>query len=172
MNASVSISGPDTVPVCILQVRRANDAHLAALSKAFETTWPAAPNVTARAGQAVIAWLSPGEWALLGMEANEAGRRAGAALGDTLHLLADVTDGRALFTLDGPGARALLAKGCSLDLHRRRFPPQSCAQTLLAQCDIFLHRPGDTDRFEILVDAPLAAHLKAWFDDASLEFAD
>ena len=87
-----------------------------------------------------------------------------------VHHVADGTDGQALFSVHGPRSRELIAKGCSLDLHPSTFGPGNCAQTLLAQCGVLLHRPADDDRFDLRIDMTLAGHLRAWLIDASKEF--
>lgn len=167
----VTITRSTSTPVCHLLVRRPTSALTDALGAGFRVTWPVAPNTTATDGAVTVAWLAPGEWAVLGLAPDEARRRAEAALEGALHLVADISAGRARFTVEGPGARDLLAKGCSLDLHPSRFPPGACAQTLVGQCGVFIHRPGEGDRFDLLVDRTLAAHFGAWLADARADFA-
>ena len=72
------------------------------------------------------------------------------------HALTDVSDGLVTFTLAGPSARDVLAKGCPLDLHPRAFTPGSCARSLLAKADVLLHLHADEARraFDLHV-APL-----------------
>ena len=82
--------------------------------------------------------------------------------GATRHV-ADVSHGRTVFAIAGPGAIGLLAHGCSLDLHPRVFAPGRCAQTLFAQVPALLHLRSAEPRFDLHVDASHEAHLRHWF---------
>jgi sarcosine oxidase subunit gamma len=81
-----------------------------------------------------------------------------------------VSANRAVVELSGPHTRALLAKGCSLDLHPRSFRPGMCAQTLLAKTAVILWQTDDAPTFKVFVRASFAAHLARWLADASVEF--
>ncbi|MGB1235511.1 MAG: sarcosine oxidase subunit gamma [Planktomarina sp.] len=63
-------------------------------------------------GMAGAAWMSPDELLILCADANRADTMAKLqkALAKTHHLLVDVSDARAVFTLDGDGTREVLAK--------------------------------------------------------------
>jgi sarcosine oxidase subunit gamma len=159
---SVSVAGPQTRPMAMLRLREPDAAAAAALGAAFALTWPTEPNTTSKAVHTVL-WLSPGEWAILDMDAAEVAMRTAKALGQRLHHLSDVSDGRSLFRIDGEGSRRLIAQACSLDLHPRVFPPDACAQTQFTQVPVLLYRSGGEDRFDIVVDASLAGHLSTWF---------
>ena len=54
--------------------------------------------------------------------------------------MTDVSAQRTTLELSAPGARDVLAQGCSLDLHPRAFGPGDCAQTLLARAAVILHQ--------------------------------
>ena len=101
----------------------------------------------------------------------EAAAHASEALGPALHHVADVTDGWAIFNIDGAHSRDLIAKGCGLDLHPRAFAADACAQTLFAQCFAVLRRAEQENAFQLMVDQPLAGHIQAWLADATAEFA-
>jgi sarcosine oxidase subunit gamma len=134
---------------------------------------PLAPNTwVARPGGQVV-WLGPDEWLVTDAaqrpEALEAALRAavvphgGAAV--------DVSAQRTAVRLRGRHARALLATGCSLDLHPSAFGAGRCAQTALGQVGIVLlaldARAGD---YRILVRPSFAAALADWLLDAAVEF--
>lgn len=53
--------------------------------------------------------------------------------------------GRVLFALSGEGARSLLAKGTSIDLHPQVFAVGACAATALAGVGVTLARTGEDD---------------------------
>ncbi len=119
-----------------------------------------------------IAWLTPTEWALLGRSETLLERVQAACQGLTFQLT-DLSAGRRLWSIEGLDARALLAKGCSIDTDARVFPVGVCAQTLLAQVPVLIiPRDGaeSVPRFSLVGDLSHAGHLRAWFDDASLEY--
>ena len=72
--------------------------------------------------------------------------------------------------IDGPDARALLAKGCSLDLHPSRFPPGRCARTRFAGMPVIV-RCIQQFAFECIVTSSYADYLRAWLTDAATEFS-
>jgi sarcosine oxidase subunit gamma len=61
------------------------------------------------------------------------GRSRAAHAGARRLYAVDVSASRAVIELAGAQARAVLAKGCGLDLHPRSFTAGRCAQTVLAR---------------------------------------
>ncbi len=110
-------------------------------------------------------WLAPGEFLILG----QIDVAAMPATKGVAHW-SDMTHATVALCLEGDQARALLAKGCTLDLHPRAFPSGSCARTLLAQTSVIIDRPSASELFNLYVENSYAEHLKAWFEDAVLEF--
>jgi sarcosine oxidase subunit gamma len=162
----------------VLRLWRPRAAMHAALGRAFGLGWPTRPNTWAGAGSATMLWLTPAEWAIVGMEHGEVATRTAAACGAALHDVADLSEGRMQFEIGGERARDVLAKGCSLDLHPRAFAADACAQTLLAQVPVLIAAKtyagaaAAAPALRLWVDASLAHYLRAWFSDAALEFAD
>ncbi len=152
----------------VLRVRAAGDGLFDDLEKAFAIAWPSSPN-TVVGEDPRVAWLAPGEWALFDTGERLAPRLSSACQGRLCHL-ADVSAGQRLFRIEGARGRDLLAKGCSLDTHSRVFGPGRCARTLLAQIGVLLVCAGGGDAIEVIADASLAGHLRAWFTEAVREF--
>jgi len=156
-----------------VSVLRVRDAEAAArrLTESFAMAWPTSPNTIS--GMApVVAWLSPGEWALWAPFESVAETVEQACAGLTHHLV-DVSAGRRIWRIAGPRSRDLIAKGCSLDTDPRVFGPGQCAQTLLAEVAIFLMPQAteeDGSAFDLMADVSLSGHLRAWFVDAALEY--
>lgn len=71
--------------------------------------------------------------------------------------------------LTGPKADELLAKGCAIDLHPRRFAPNACAVTALAGMRCIIWRVAD-QAFEILVGRSYAVSLWEWLRDVTAEY--
>jgi sarcosine oxidase subunit gamma len=153
------------VQMSVLRVLRSDQGAVTALSEAFGFAWPGRPN-TAASEPIRVAWLAPGEWAIF--EAR--GRIQSAvetACRDRVHHLADVSAGRRLWTIDGDGSRALLSKGCGLDTHPNVMSPGHCAQTLFAQASALLVVRAPGRGFDLIADASVAGHLRAWFLEAA-----
>jgi sarcosine oxidase subunit gamma len=157
--------------ICVLRLRAGSPAIFRALSRACELNWPTTPNHASRSSSGLTAlWSGPLEWTLIGQPVDVLGRRLAMPLAGHLHLLTDVTAGRACFEIDGIRSRELLAKGCSLDTHPKVFSDVHCAQTLLAQVPVLLHQPREGDEFQLVVDSSLGPYLNAWLTDAALEY--
>ncbi len=131
---------------------------------------PREPNtvVTGDRGEAI--WLGPDEWYLRTAvgEAHGLVERLELALEGQGVALNDVSSGQATFALEGPHARDVLEKGCTLDLHPRVFTPGQCAQTLLAKAGVVLVPTGYG--YEIIVRRSFADYLFVWLTDAADEF--
>ena len=119
-----------------------------------------------------ILWLGPDEWLVVSESqiGAEIVVRLRQALAGIASAVTDVSDARIVFALAGEHARTVLAKGCSIDLHAREFPPGRCVQTLLAKTAVLLHARG-TETFEIHVARSFADYTWAWLENAQAEFA-
>ena len=127
-----------------------------------------APNRVSRGAARAIMWLGPDEWLLVG-EAGEGPALAdelGAALAGRHVSVVEVSASRAIVELSGPGAREVLAAGCSLDLHPRAFALDHCAQTLLANVAVILEQSGGTPTFRLHVRPSFARYLADWLLNA------
>ena len=61
-----------------------------------------------------------------------------AALGDAPGQVVDLSANRTTFELSGPRARAVLEKGCALDLHPRSFTPGTALNTEVGNIPVVL----------------------------------
>ena len=117
-------------------------------------------------------WLGPDEWLVVTPDRRVA--RIERALRDALAgqhaALTDVSHSRTILTLSGPGARAVLAKGCPLDLHPRVFGPGRCAQSRLAKCQVLIHQTHAAPTFHIYVNRSFSQYAWTWLEDAAREF--
>ncbi|MPZ42384.1 MAG: sarcosine oxidase subunit gamma [Betaproteobacteria bacterium] len=122
---------------------------------------------------ASILWLGPDQW--LVSSDTQSGEALTASLRAALRGIAsavvDVSHARIVYAVGGSNARAVLAKGCSLDLHEREFPVGRCAQTLLAKVPILVHRASTEPTFEIHVARSFRDYAWAWLQAAASEYA-
>jgi sarcosine oxidase, subunit gamma len=114
--------------------------------------FPTEPNTTA----GDVLWLGPDEWLVLGGREEDYPNAAAVV---------DVSASRVCFELSGDDVEDVLAQGCTLDLHPSVFEVGRCAQTLLAQTQVILHRT-DPARFRLLVRPSYAPYLRMWIEDA------
>src|SRR5262249_33272761 len=114
---------------------------------------PAVPNTTARSGALHALWLGPRSWLLLAGDPSAladltARRDAFNAAGGALF---DVSASRIAWTISGPHATDVLARGCPLDFHPGAFGVGACAQSLYGQVGILVVKRDDTPAFTLMV---------------------
>ena len=135
------------------------------------TALPTAANTWVPTSDGRLVWLGPDEWLLTSTEV--APETLEAELREQLRPVAgtavDVSAQRIGLRISGSKARAVLAKGCSIDLHPRVFVPGNSAQTTLGQAAVVL-LAIDADDFAVLVRSSFAGYLATWLLDASLEY--
>jgi sarcosine oxidase subunit gamma len=127
-------------------------------------------------GSLSVLWLGPSEFLVVAPE--EAHDSLGgdligsltAALGDAPGQVVDLSANRTTFELSGPRARAVLEKGCALDLHPRSFTPGTALTTEVGNIPVTLLKTGE-DSFRLFPRASFADFLGRWLLDAMREFA-
>ncbi len=133
--------------------------------------FPPANNTVSSAGVRHIVWLGPDEALLLceaGME-RELRRKISDDLAGQHFAATNVTDALCALKAEGPDVRAVLAKGCALDLHPKKFIPGQCAQTMLAHASVTMIAT-DENCFLLLCRTSFAAYTLDWLQDAAIEF--
>ncbi len=93
-----------------------------------------------------------------------------AALGGAPGQVVDLSANRTMFELSGSRARAVLEKGCSLDLHPRSFPPGTALNTEVGGIPVVLEKTGE-ESFRLFPRASFADFLARWLLDAMREYA-
>lgn len=125
---------------------------------------PLHPNSVVRTpGLGICLWLSPTQRLLLLANQSEVPLAAARirALSSPDAWAFDAGARYAEFAVTGRGAVAVLNSGCSLDLREAAFAVDMCAQTRVDRVPVLLFRPSP-ERFEVLVERPLARHLWLW----------
>ncbi len=163
-----------------LRLDPADETAMNAFAEAFGFALPVQPNTSAGNGEASALWLGPDEWWLVvpGPEpvaGRELADKLRAALADGFAAVTEVGESRTCIRIAGPKARALLQKGCPLDLHPRAFVAGACAQTLLAKATVAIHLSADESVadgpvFEVYVLRSFAEYLWTWLEDAGREY--
>lgn len=118
-------------------------------------------------GDRRLAWMSPDEL-LLFLPAGEVAQTLAAlqtGFGDRFAMAVDVSDARALFRLEGSGAREALAKAAPVDLHPDHFGPGDFRRTRLGQIAAAFAQVGEApETFELVCFRSLEGHISAWLD--------
>lgn len=147
------------------------EAAASALAETLGVRPPAEPNTAVAGERASALWIAPGQWlavaegrpqGALQVVVQEAVRDAAAAV--------DESHARCVLRVGGPETRALLAKGCSLDLHPEAFQPGRCAQTSIGHIGALLHLVDEAPTFDVHVPRGYALAFWEWLADSAGEF--
>ena len=111
--------------------------------------------------------IGPDTWLLVAEDDATTSRELNS---DRFHAALDQSHAWTRLVISGPNARAVLAKGCVLDLDPEQFPGGACAATGFARMRIVLWRPGEGSRYDLLVGRSYALSLWEWLSEAALEF--
>jgi sarcosine oxidase, subunit gamma len=149
---------------------------MAAVGRVLDLLLPNEPCTSAARDRIGALWLGPDQWLVTCPADDVPGLLAALreALAGVHAAITDVSDGRVAFRIAGPSARAVLAKGCPLDLHARAFPPGRCAQSLLAKASVLIHLVADDPErgpsFDVYVARSFTHYLWTWLEDAGREY--
>jgi len=157
--------------MCQVNVRAQGDA-VTRVGRALGLALPTEPNTVTTSGERSALWLGPDEWLVVTHDARKASEieaTARAAFAPDWGSVVDVSANHVVLDVSGLLARDVLAKGCSLDLHQRRFSVGRCAQTLLANAGVVVWQIDDEPTFRLLVRTSFARHVGQWLTDASAE---
>jgi len=133
---------------------------------------PHTPNTVAGTDTTRVLWLGPDEWLAVrdGGDATALAAALDEALAGAHALVTDVSHSRTILRLEGPRAREVLMKGCSLDLDPVAFGPGRCAQTALARAHMLLHQVNDVPGYHVYAHRSFADYVYAWLEDAAAEY--
>jgi sarcosine oxidase subunit gamma len=137
---------------------------------------PSASGEVRSNGDTAVLWLGPAEFLLVApAESHESvggelPRTLIAALGDGAGQVVDVSANRTTLELSGPRARAVLEKGCSLDLHPRVFKTGTALSTEIGGIPAILWKTAE-ETYRVFPRASFAEFLGRWLLDAMREFA-
>ena len=137
---------------------------------------PAASGEVRSSGGTAVLWLGPAEFLLVApAESHESlggelPRALVEALGDGAGQVVDLSANRTTLELTGPRARAVLEKGCSLDLHPRVFTAGTALSTEIGGIPAVLWKTAE-EEYRIFPRASFAEFLGRWLLDAMREYA-
>jgi sarcosine oxidase subunit gamma len=120
-----------------------------------------------------VGWMSPDELLILCAPEAAGDLRAqlSGALSGNHALVAEVSDARARFAIEGPGARIALAKLCPADLSDGVFGPGEIRRSRLAQIACAIWSTGD-DAFELVCFRSVADYAEMALRNAAAHLQD
>ncbi|MCE7026620.1 sarcosine oxidase subunit gamma [Jiella avicenniae] len=112
--------------------------------------------------------LGPDEWMLITAadEVDERCEAISAALSGVAHSLVDVSHRDVSFSVEGPGADAVVNSGCPIDLSVKAFPAGSATRTILGKAEIVLQRLA-ADRFTVTTWRSFAPYVQGFLVEAT-----
>jgi len=127
--------------------------------------------MASNADQFVAFPLSPGQWLL---SANSGGdgrffQQIAERLGDAGYV-SEQSHSRVVIRVSGSAARALLQKGCRLDLHPNVIKPGFCAQTPIAQIGVLLHQVESSPTYDLYVYSGFADSFWHWLTESAAQY--
>ncbi len=165
--SSVTVEVTPNLEYINLRGDPADKAFVSTANKILQQELPLGPNTISN-GISTIYWLGPDEWLIVtpGGERPTLPAMLEEALSGMHASLNVVTGGQVAMRISGEHAAAVLAKGCTLDLHRNTFHPGQCAQTGLAKASILIGKVDDVPTFDIFVRRSFAEYLALWLQHA------
>lgn len=161
MAEPVTVELRSNVTLATIMARKAVSADQ--LGDALGCPLPEGPSIASN-GALTLVGTGPGVWLALGDGREDF---AAAGLARRLAGLAAVSDqssGYTIFRLSGPGARTLLQRGVSIDLHPSAFSAGSAATTVIAHIGVNLWQIDDLPIYEVAVFRSLSTSFRHWTD--------
>lgn len=119
-----------------------------------------------------VLWLGPDEFLVISeTDAATLTTQLVGALSDGSGLVVDVSANRTTLELSGPSARAVVEKGCALDLHPRAFHAGTAVSTMLGLVPVILWQTDDLPTYRIMPRGSFADYTARWLLNAMAEFA-
>jgi len=84
--------------------------------------------------------------------------------------VSDQSDARVGFRISGPQTQELMLRGCRLDLHASVAPQDFCAQTIVAQTGVTIHKVSDEPAYDLYVFAGFARSFWHWLKTTAKQF--
>ncbi|HEY8981287.1 MAG TPA: sarcosine oxidase subunit gamma family protein [Streptomyces sp.] len=176
--SAATVTGPRGVSLAELpfltmvnvRVDPSSDAA-ARIEKTLGAPLPRRCGHTTTSGAHTATWAGPDEWLLVSdAEPATLTGEVKEALGADPGSVVDVSANRTTLELAGPSARAVLEKGCPLDLHPRVFAPGRAVSTTVGPVPVVLWQTGE-EAYRLFPRSSFADYLGRWLIDAMTEFA-
>jgi sarcosine oxidase, subunit gamma len=140
-----------------------------AVESLLDIAWPRAVGAV-EVGRADVICISPTEWLTITSEtsAGDLFQSIIERFQSSSFRATDISSAVGRIDIQGPQARRLLSKACSLDVHPARFAPGSAARTRFAGIPVVVHCRRESV-FECIGALSYRDYLMAWLSDAALD---
>jgi len=128
---------------------------------------PQVPN-TAIGSDPCALWGGPDDWIVYSqnLDGNALHHWVSEIATDAPLVATDVSGATSVLELRGMRAVYILMRDCTLDLDGDAVPLRGCAQTLLAQTTVLIHRSAQ-DTWRVFVERSAASHVWDWLVDTA-----
>lgn len=150
---------------------RQREAELRAMLEKALGVAPPKPGAAVIQSSSAAVWLRPAAYMIVAE--HSAAADVMQKLSDAVAapaVLVDQTHGKTVFRLSGANARAVMAKGCRLDLHPRVFRTGASASTKIAYFNCSFVQRDETPTYDLIVQSTFARAFVDWILPASEEF--
>jgi heterotetrameric sarcosine oxidase gamma subunit len=154
--------------VLIMTRRAMRTICIEKLRAAYDLEPPVIPRIIHGKGLSLV-WSGPECWLAIASDQPDLEPTLKTVLGNAASVV-DLSDARVTLRIAGPRARALLAKGLSIDLHPRVFTPGDTAMTLLAHVAIQLWQVDEKPTFDLVTPRATARDVFHWLTISAAEF--
>ena len=157
-------------PQGLMNMRNSGDVSKI-MSRHFGTALPQGANRFSVSGDRRALWLGPDESLLMcaDQDAAELHRTLSTQLSGQHFQLTLLSDALAIYELNGPYVRDILAKGYALDLHVSAFQPGQCAQSNMDRVAVTLICEKENS-FRLICRTSFADYVETWLKDAAYEY--
>ncbi|MEX3099470.1 MULTISPECIES: sarcosine oxidase subunit gamma [unclassified Streptomyces] len=143
----------------------------ARIEKTLGAALPRECGRTTTSGPHTVTWAGPDEWLVISApELSSLTADLKEALGTDPGSVVDLSANRTTLQLAGPSARAVLEKGCPLDLHPREFGAGRAVLTTVGPVPVLVWQVDDAPTYRLFPRASFADYLGRWLIDAMEEF--
>ena len=162
-------------PVIVdLRVKPDNKSVMTAAEKTLGFKLPLEAGTTAGAtggdNDVSALWIAPDQWWIVASDSAVQAAALPASLAKLKAGVTEIGESRTCIRVSGPKARALLEKGCPLDLHESKFQAGNCARSLIGKVPVALHQVSDQPAYDLYVLRSYAEFLWLWLEDAAREY--
>lgn len=146
----------------IASIMASRDGDHAALAAVLGAGALPSGSAWAEGADSLLIGMGPDAWLAVSADAAPtwantlAGRLAGRAA------VSDQSGAYVVFRLEGPGARTILQRGASIDLHPECFANGSAATTVIAHIGVIIWQIGDAPAYDVAVFRSFEASFRHW----------
>jgi heterotetrameric sarcosine oxidase gamma subunit len=167
--AAAAVSERTDVSLALITPRRAMRKMCADRLKAvYDLDAPARAKFVQHAGL-MLSWAGPDSWLMVAGERRDLESELTAVVGDSAAIV-DLSDTRVVLRLSGRKARALLAKGVSIDFDPRAFGVGDTAITILAHIVVQVWQIDQSSTFDVAVPQATIGDIMQFFEISAAQF--